>query len=96
MSMLYAFFYNLPEAWQVGLNPNVAYDNKATSGNRWNVPLGLVVAKTTKIGDGPVKFQFGMEYSVVSQDTFGPRWVFKLNIIPVIEGLIQTALFGGD
>ena len=43
MSMLYAFFYNLPEAWQVGFNPTVAYDNKATSGNRWNVPVGLVV-----------------------------------------------------
>ena len=96
MSMLYAFFYNLPEAWQVGFNPTVAYDNKATSGNRWNVPVGLVVAKTTKIGGGPVKFQFGMEYSVVSQDAFGPRWAFKLNVIPVIQSLIPNSLFGGD
>jgi hypothetical protein len=91
MSMLYAFFYNLPEAWQFGFNPTVSYDNKALSGNRWNVPVGLVVAKTT-----PVKFQFGMEYSVVSQDAFGPRWSFKLNIIPVIQSLVPESLFGGE
>lgn len=96
MSLLYFFFYNLPEAWQVGFNPVIAYDNKATDGNQWNVPLGMVVAKTTKIGGGPVKFQFGMEYSVVSQDAFGPRWVLKLNIIPVIHSLIPTSIFGGD
>jgi hypothetical protein len=36
-----------------------------------------------------------MEYSVVSQDAFGPRWSFKLNIIPVIQSLVPEALFGG-
>jgi hypothetical protein len=95
MNMLYFFFYNLPEAWQVGFNPTITYDNKATDGNQWNVPVGLVATKTTKIGGGPVKFQLGMQYSVVSQDTFGPRWLLKLNVIPVIQSLIPEALFGG-
>ena len=96
MSLLYFFFYNLPDAMQVGFNPVINYDNKATSGNRWNIPVGLVVAKTTKFGSRPVKFQLGMEYSVVSQDAFGPRWALKLNIIPVINSLIPDSLFGGD
>jgi hypothetical protein len=43
----------------------------------------------------PVKFQFGVEYSVVSQDDFGKRALIKLNIIPVIGGLIQNPTFGG-
>lgn len=34
---------------------------------RWNVPFGLTVARTTRIGRAPVKFEFGAEYSVVSQ-----------------------------
>jgi hypothetical protein len=95
MSLLYFFFYNLPEAWQVGFNPVISYDNKALPDNKWNVPIGLTVAKTTKIGKLPVKFQFGFEYSVVSQDAFGQRFLLKLNVIPVIPSLIKKPLFGG-
>jgi hypothetical protein len=96
MNMFYFFIYNLPEAWQVGFNPTINYDNKATDGNQWNVPVGLLVAKTTKIWNRPVKFQFGVEYSVVSQDTFGQRVLVKLNIIPVIQSFIKEPLFGGS
>lgn len=94
MKLLYFFNYNLPEAWQLGFNPTISYDNKATSGNKWNVPIGMMVAKTAMIGNRPVKFQFGIEYSVVAQDAFGQRVQVKLNVIPVIEALIGKPLFG--
>jgi hypothetical protein len=96
MQLLYFGFYNLPDAWQIGFNPTINYDNKATSGNKWNVPIGLVVAKTTKVAGKPVKFQFGFEYSVVSQDDFGTRFQIKLNVIPVIQSLIKNPIFGGN
>jgi hypothetical protein len=51
------------------------------------------VAKTTKIGKLPVKFQLGVEYSVVNQDSFGQEWQVKLNIIPVIPALVKNTLF---
>ena len=92
-SFLYFMFYNLPNAWQIGFNPTITYNDKASSGNKWNVPIGLVVAKTIRIGKMPVKFQFGAEYSVVSQDDFGTEWRIKLNIIPVIPDLIKKPLF---
>ena len=95
MQLLYFGFYNLPDAWQIGFNPNITYDNKATRGNKWNVPIGLVVAKTTRVAGKPVKFQFGLEYSVVSQDDFGTRFQLKLNIIPVIQSLVKKPIFGG-
>jgi hypothetical protein len=95
MNLLYFGFLNLPDAWQVGMNPVITYDDKATKGNKWNVPLGLLVAKTTAIGNRPVKFQLGFEYSVVSQDNFGKRFQVKLNVIPVIQGLIKNPIFGG-
>ena len=95
MTLLYFAFYNLPKAWQVGLNPTVTYDNKASPGNQWNVPIGLTVAKTTRIGNLPVKFQFGIDYSVVSQDDFGQRVLIKLNVIPVIKPLVKKSIFGG-
>jgi hypothetical protein len=27
LSMFYGFFYNLPNAWQVGMNPTISYDS---------------------------------------------------------------------
>jgi hypothetical protein len=96
MNLLYFLNVNLPNAWQVGFNPVITYDHKASRGNKWNVPVGLLVAKTTKVGGMPVKFQFGVEYSVVSQDDFGKRALIKLNIIPVIPALIKSSVFGGS
>jgi hypothetical protein len=94
LSMLYGFFYNLPNGWQVGTNPTITYDNNASSGNKWNVPVGITVSKMTKIGDVPVKFQLGVEYSVVHQDAFGQVAQIKLNIIPVINSLVKDPIFG--
>jgi hypothetical protein len=94
LSMIYNFFYNLPDGWQVGTNPTISYDHRASSGNKWNVPVGVTVAKMAKIGDVPVKFQLGAEYSVVKQDTFGQVAQIKLNIIPVIKSLIKEPVFG--
>lgn len=96
MNLLYFAFLNLPKAWQVGMNPAITYDHKAGRGNKWNIPIGLVVAKTTKVGKLPMKFQLGVEYSVVSQDDFGKRALIKLNIIPVIGALVKSPIFGGD
>lgn len=96
LNLLYFLVFNFPDAWQVGMNPTVTYDHRASSGNQWNVPVGLFVAKTTKIGSVPVKFQLGAEYSVVSQDDFGQRAQIKLNVIPVIPALVKKSLLGGD
>jgi hypothetical protein len=96
LSWLYFGFYNLPDAWQIGFGPTITYDNKASKGNKWNVPIGLLVTKTTKVGARPVKFQFGFEYSVVAQDDFGTRAQIKFNVIPVVESLFKKPIFGGN
>lgn len=96
LSMLYFFAYNLPYAWQIGFNPTISYDHNASSGNQWNVPVGLFVAKTVKMGNVPLKFQLGVEYSVISQDAFGQQAQIKLNIIPVIPSLVKTPILGGE
>ena len=92
-TLLYGIFYNLPNAWQIGFSPSITYNDKADSDNAWNVPIGVMGAKTVKFGNLPVKFQFGVEKSVVRQDHFGKDWMFRFNIIPVIPGLFQKPLF---
>lgn len=57
--------------------------------------MGLTVAKTTKLGRVPVKFQFGVEKSVVRQDDFGQDWQMRLNIIPVLPALVKEPLLWG-
>jgi len=92
-SILYFYYYNLPAAWQIGFSPTITYNDKADGGDKWNVPLGLLVGKTTKFGKMPVKFQFGVEKSIVRQDSFGQDWQVKLNVIPVIPALVKNPLF---
>ena len=92
-ALLYFFWYELGNAWQVGTGPNITFNNEATSGNKWNVPVGLSVAKTMAIGKRIVKFQFGFESSVVSQNDYGRESVIKLNIIPVIQNPFSGPIF---
>jgi hypothetical protein len=93
-SMLYFLVFNLPDAWQIGMNPTITYNDKASSGNKWNVPVGLFAGKTIKIGNTPVNIKAGLEYSVVSQDDFGQRAQFRIQITPVIPSLVKDPVFG--
>lgn len=93
-NLLYFLSVNLPNAWQFGFNPTITYDARASAGNRWNVPVGLMVAKTTLLGKLPVKLNFGVEYSVVSENAYGRRAALVLEVIPVIPNLIHRPILG--
>jgi len=94
MSLLYFFNYSLPDAWQIGFNPTISYNHRAPSENRWNVPVGLYVGKTVRVGKLPINVKVGGEYSVVSPDAFGQRFQFRVQITPVIPSLIANPIFG--
>ena len=95
LSLLYGLTFNLPNAWQVGLNPTISYNHKALKNNKWDVPVGLFAAKTILLGKFPFKIQGGLEYSVVSPDLFGKRANFRILVTPVIPGLVKKPIFGG-
>jgi len=92
-SLLYFLVFNLPDAWQVGMNPTITYNDRAPSGNKWNVPVGLFAGKTIRFGKVPVNIKAGLEYSVVSPDAFGKRAQFRLQVTPVIPSLIKNPIF---
>jgi hypothetical protein len=93
-SLLYFFNYMLPNAWQVGFNPTITYNDQAAGPDQWSVPVGLYVGKTVKFGKLPVNIKAGVEYSVVSPDIYGQRAQFRFQITPVIPGLIKNPIFG--
>lgn len=88
-SLQYFLFFSLDDGWQVGAGPTITYDWNAPSDDAWNVPVGLGVAKTVVIGGVPVKFNVEADYSVIRQDSFGPEWLFKFNITPVVANPFQ-------
>ena len=93
-TLLYSFQYALKDGWQIGTNPTISYNDKASSGNKWNVPVGVFVGKTTLIGKTPVNIKLGVEYAAISPDDFGQEAAVRLQITPIIPGFIQKPLFG--
>jgi len=81
----YFYAYGLGGGWQIASSPVLSYDWKADSDDAWTVPLGFGVAKTTKIGNMPFKFAFQVQKYVVQPDTFGPDWLVKLTVTPVVK-----------
>ena len=94
-NMFYWFFYNITDDWQIGCSPTIQWNHKAGTGNKWNVPFGLSLAKITQWGSTPVRIEFGAEYSFINEDDFGEVARIKFNLIPVVPRPIKKALFGG-
>jgi hypothetical protein len=94
LHLLYFAWVNLPNAWQFGMSPTITYDARASSDNKWNVPVALQVAKIAPVGKLPVKFQFGVEYSVVSERAYGQQARLVLEVIPVMPALIRRPILG--
>jgi len=86
----YFYAYSLGGGWQIASSPVLSYDWKADSDDAWTVPLGFGVAKTTKIGNMPFKFAFQVQKYVVQPDTFGPDWLVKLTVTPVVKNVFAS------
>lgn len=94
MSLQYFVWHLLPNAWQVGLgSPIINFNWKADDDDKVNLPIGLGVGKTVRIGKVPVKMQLQGQYSVVHEDSLGQRWLVQLTLTPVIPNLIKNPLF---
>lgn len=89
LPLLYRFYEG---GWSVGYSGQVTADWKASSDERWTVPLGVSVGKVVKLGMLPVQIQLGGQY-FVERPTAGPEWNVQLQITPVIPRMITRTLF---
>ncbi|GDX76591.1 hypothetical protein LBMAG41_16670 [Cyanobium sp.] len=67
--------YTTPTAWTISLNTESTYDWAA---NRWAVPLNLVVAKVTKVGNQLLSLGAGVRYWVDGPDSGPHGWGARL------------------
>ena len=86
MTSLNVFFaYGLGNGLQFFSGPIITYDWEADSGNKLSLPLGGGLSKTLKMGKTTVKMSFQVQKYVKSPDRFGPDWLIKFSIAPVIS-----------
>ena len=83
-TLQFYYSYELGRGWHVISNPMVTYDWEADSGNKLNLPLGGGIAKTFKIGKVPVRVTAEVQYFVASTDRFGPDWLYKFSLSPIM------------
>jgi hypothetical protein len=89
----YFIFRFLPDAWLVGMAPNILINWKAEDKNKVTFPVGASVGKTVKIGKLPVNFRIEGQWMFWHPDDFGQRWNIQLVIKPVIPSLIPGVIF---
>jgi hypothetical protein len=82
------FAYALGNGWSIESNPVILYDWEAVSGNEWSVPVGAGVSKTLMFGRVPTKLAFEIQNFVASPDRFGPEWLFRFSLTPVISSKV--------
>lgn len=85
MSAQYFYAVTLGNGWQIASSPIVTYDWKADSDQALTLPLGFGVAKTAKIKNTTVKYTFQIQKYVAQADDFGPDWLVKFTVTPVIN-----------
>ena len=72
--------YNLPDAWYLTSAPIITANWKATSDERWTVPIGGGIGKIVKLGKLPLNVQLGAYYNLLTPDTFGADWQLRFQV----------------
>ncbi len=84
--------YNLPHGWYVNTAPIMTADWKASSQNRWTVPIGGGFGKIVKLGGKlPVNLQLGAYYNAVTPNN-GPDWQLRAQVQVMLPKQILSKL----
>jgi hypothetical protein len=86
----YFYAIGLGNGWQIASGPTFSYDWQADSDQAWTLPVGIGIAKTVKIGTTPTKFQLQLQYFVEQPDAFGPEWLLKFTVTPVVKNVFAS------
>ena len=83
------YFLNFEDGWQVGGTPIITADWEADNDDRWTVPIGLGVYKTSLFGKMPVKLGVETQWMPINPDIYGQEWNIRLTIAPIIPSLFK-------
>jgi hypothetical protein len=81
------YFYAFPifdRSWQIAAGPSWSY-NHELDGEKWTLPVGTGLAKTTMIGNRVWKFSVQYWYYVKQPDAFGAQHTIRFTVTPVVD-----------
>ena len=81
----YFYTVNLSDGWQIQGTPTYSYNHEARPGEeKWTLPIGSGITKTTRIGKTPWKFSLQYWHFVKQADSFGPDFQIRFSFAPVV------------
>jgi hypothetical protein len=81
----YFYTYNLSNGWQIQGSPSFSYNHEARRGEeKWTLPIGGGITKTTRIGKTPWKFSLQYWHFVKQADSLGPDFQIRFSFGPVV------------
>ncbi len=81
----YFYTVNLGGGWQIQGSPTFSYNHEAASGEeKWTLPVGGGIAKTTLFGKTPWKFSLQYWHFVKQADAIGPDFQIRFTLGPVV------------
>ena len=72
--------YNFAGGWYATASPDITANWKASSNDRWTVPVGGGFGKIFKIGGQAMNGQVQAFYNVVSPDNVGGNWTIRVQL----------------
>ena len=81
----YFYVFNLKNGWQISSSPTFSYNHEASSGNKWTLPVGIGVSKTSIISGRPWKFSVQYWQFVKTPDNFGPDFQLRFTVTTVVS-----------
>ena len=79
------YFFQLGKGWQVGDNPTWAFNWNAESSDKYEIPIGCGVYKTTHIGKALFRFGITPRYYLKSKESWGNNWGVNFTVSPVLK-----------
>ncbi len=79
------YYMQLGGGWQIGDNPTSSIRWDMSNREKYNIPLGLGVFKTTKIGSTAWRFGLTPRYFVKGNENWGNNWEVSFTITPVLK-----------
>lgn len=84
----------LGDGYQVGFgHPTISYTWERDGVGRWDIPVGVDIGRTFRLGPLPLKIMLEYDYFVVNDSRWKPEHLFRLTILPVLDGPFRAPIF---
>jgi hypothetical protein len=72
--------YHFDDGWSVTSSPSITANWESKPGQKWTVPIGGGISKTSQLGSQPVKFAFDTYYNAIRPEPSHEQWLVEFTV----------------